>query len=234
MKANHIFYLTFNLVVFVFALIDSYSPMTSLASVLQRHKVNLILGSGSRTRRQILTDLGVNFNIIKFEIDEKSVGDRTTEDPRSLVLKIAQAKADAIFKAKITPSSSNHLLLTADQVVVFESTILEKPSSLLEARSNIERFRNNKCTTVGSIILTNCETGKQTIGVDSSEIHFGDIPIKIIDKLIEEGEVLHCAGGLMVEHPLLQPYISKIIGTRDSVMGLSSALLEKLVIEAFE
>ena len=43
--------------------------------------------------------------------------------------------------------------------------------------------------------------------LDTSKIYFKPIPSEIIDKLLDEGEVIHCAGGLMIEHPLIQPYI---------------------------
>eukprot|EP00981_Chlorochromonas_danica_P010410 scaffold3216_cov177-Ochromonas_danica.AAC.2 len=62
-------------------------------------------------------------------------------------------------------------------------------------------------------------------------IHFDQIPEEVVDRLLSDGQALHCAGGLMVEHPLLQPYIKRIDGTMDSVMGLSCELLEKLLIE---
>lgn len=48
-------------------------------------------------------------------------------------------------------------------------------------------------------------------------------------KLCSESIVLQCAGGLMVEHVLVQPYITKIDGTIDSVMGLSKSLVDKLL-----
>lgn len=40
---------------------------------------------------------------------------------------------------------------------------------------------------------------------------------------------MHCAGGLMVEHELVSPYVMKIDGTMDSVMGLSKPLVLKLL-----
>ena len=38
--------------------------------------------------------------------------------------------------------------------------------------------------------------------------------------LIEEGDVFWCAGGLMVEHDKVQPYVASIEGGMDAVMGL--------------
>ncbi|KAK9916784.1 hypothetical protein WJX75_006979 [Coccomyxa subellipsoidea] len=49
----------------------------------------------------------------------------------------------------------------------------------------------------------------------------------VVEELISEGAIFRCAGGLMIEHPLVEPLITSIQGTKDSVMGLS----KKLVLE---
>lgn len=41
--------------------------------------------------------------------------------------------------------------------------------------------------------------------------------------------MLQCAGGLMVEHSLVQPFVTNIEGTIDSVMGLSKPLVLSLL-----
>ena len=51
----------------------------------------------------------------------------------------------------------------------------------------------------------------------------------VMQKLIDEGEIFYCAGGLMIEHPLIQPYIDRIEGTLDSIMGLSKSLVLELL-----
>ena len=51
----------------------------------------------------------------------------------------------------------------------------------------------------------------------------------MLSELLADPFLLKCAGGLMVEHPLIQPYLEKIEGTQDSVMGLSKALVLRLV-----
>ena len=43
-----------------------------------------------------------------------------------------------------------------------------------------------------------------------------------------------CAGALMIEHKLVEPYIEKVEGKIDSVMGLSIDLLKKLLTELEE
>ena len=56
-----------------------------------------------------------------------------------LVLLLAKAKAEAIIKSGRIPIEMNHeILLTADQIVLYDNTILEKPKDLVEARKFIE------------------------------------------------------------------------------------------------
>lgn len=55
------------------------------------------------------------------------------------------------------------------------------------------------------------------------QCHFGTIPDDTINQLVAEGEVMWCSGGLMVEHPKVMPHLQRMVGTQDSVMGLSKA-----------
>lgn len=65
-----------------------------------------------------------------------------------------------------------------------------------------------------------------------AQIHFQPILPGSVDALIAEGEVFWCAGGLMVEHALVQPHVTKLEGSLDGVMGLAKALLLSLLCEA--
>lgn len=190
----------------------------------------LLLGSGSQSRRAILTEAGYTYKVYKADIDERSIGDRSSGDgAHQLVLLLGIAKADAIIKANKDVNTG--ILLTADQVVVCRNKILEKPLNEAEAREYMSWYGENPCSTVGSIVLTDLETGKRVSGVDSCTISFNRIPAETMNSLIEEGEIFYCAGGLMIEHPSVQPYIKRVNGSMESVMGLSTDLLATLLAE---
>lgn len=196
------------------------------------NKYHITLGSNSSTRKMILHENGFHYTTTAADINEKAIGNRLRDPPKELVVVIALAKANAIMSKQQQQQAThrtNDILLTADQVVVYDGCILEKPVDLTEARVFINRYSNSCCSTVGSIVLTDVNNSKQVCGVDTATIHFDVIPQQVIDKIIDEGEVIHCAGGLMVEHPLLQPYIKQVDGTYDSLMGLSCALLASLL-----
>ena len=146
-------------------------------------------------------------------------------------------------------------LITCDQVVVHEGRILEKPENAAEvvplpdqtfcfpdrplweqvltlplwahvqARAFIAGYSSAPAATVGSVIVQDVVTGRRVEAVDTARIYFKPIPDDVVEKLIEEGTVFWCAGALMIEHPLVEPLITSIDGTPDSVMGLPKHLV---------
>ncbi|PRW61253.1 septum formation MAF [Chlorella sorokiniana] len=208
-----------------------------VARALKRHP-RIILGTGSSSRRAIMDELaaryGFKYEIAKADIDEKAI---RHEDAQHLVLRLAHAKADAI-RAKLQAAADeagqplDGLLVTCDQVVLHEGQILEKPEDEAEARRYIAGYGRAPASTVGSVVLTDLASGRNWEGVDVATIHFAPIPGDSVDRLIAEGEVFWCAGGLMVEHELVQPHVIRMDGSLDSVMGLDKQLLLRLLCAA--
>lgn len=212
----------------------------------------LLLGSASFTRKLILRQMNIPIHPLVRPIDEKALGDRSEfANPKELVLEVASAKMDHLVKeiqngncVDDMPTTEGDgaptdewILLTGDQVVLSQSTILEKPTSIEQAKQFVSGYATSPCSTVGSCILTHLPTGIRVAGVDTATIHFhstmnGDT---LVDALLAEGApILSCAGGLMIEHPLVQQHIDRIDGTEDSVMGLSKELVMRLLVELKE
>ncbi|XP_040998854.1 7-methyl-GTP pyrophosphatase isoform X3 [Juglans microcarpa x Juglans regia] len=196
--------------------------------------VQIILGSSSIARRTILAEMGYEFTIMTADIDEKCI---RKDKPEDLVMALAEAKADAIISKLQTINHQEKdveqtILIAADTVVVYEGVVREKPSSKEEARQYLKDYSGSHAATVGSVLVTNLKTGFRKGEWDRVEIYFHEIPDEIIEKLIEEGIVLNVAGGLIIEHPLILPFVKQVVGTTDSVMGLPKALTEKLLREA--
>ena len=201
----------------------------SIAERVREAKCEVILGSGSSTRRAVLSSMGIDHVVVKPDIDEKAI---RRDDPKALVRALAIAKADAA-KEKLGASDfgTRRLLITCDQVVVHRGEIREKPSSEDEARAFIRGYGVDPPSTVGSTMVTDLSTGKSALAVDVNTVVFDAIPDDVVDAIVEEGECMHCAGGLMVEHELVQPYLRRIDGSIDGVMGLDAKTVERLLDE---
>lgn len=181
--------------------------------------------------------MGFSFTVMTADIDEKAIRREKAED---LVMALAEAKAEAILSKLAVLDIDKQdveeptLLITADQVVMHEGVIREKPSSEEEARMFIDGYSRAPASTVGGVLVINLATGKRSGGVDKTEVYFHPIPDEVIDNLIKEGSVFYVAGGLMVEHPLISPLVSAMVGSLDSVMGLPKDLTMLLIEEALQ
>ena len=184
----------------------------------------MILGSASPRRKQILRDLGYEFEIVIPDINEKAIRD---DDPARLVLALANAKADAVI-SKIDEAA---IVITSDQVVSFEDKIIEKPLDLADARSMLKSYENKFVETVTSVVVTNSKTNERYSGVDITKVHFKNFSDEALNKILQsqEVDVLDRAGGFSVEHPLISPYIAKIEGELESIQGLPKKLTIKLL-----
>ncbi|XP_065847404.1 uncharacterized protein [Euphorbia lathyris] len=169
-------------------------------------------------------------------IIDKLQADNNQEKDAEFTILIAADTAEAILQRlpahDHVKDAQPALLITCDQVVVYEGAVREKPSSEEEARAFMKGYSGGHAATVSSVLVTNLKTGFSKVEYDRVEIYFHEIPDEVIDKLIEEGLVLRVAGGLIIEHPLIVPYVKEVVGTTDSVMGLPKALTEKLLREA--
>lgn len=196
--------------------------MTSLALTVPRDLPKIVLGSASRTRRDILTALGITFEVEKPDIDEKAI---RHPDVETLVLTLGRAKAAALLEGERGERLRREgaWILTGDQVVVCAGEVLEKPEDEAEARRFIGAYATNSPSTVGSAVLTDASSGQQWETVFKATVHFLPIPEETVDELVREGEIFYCAGGLMVEHPLVQPHVRSMEGSMDSVQGFDAA-----------
>lgn len=160
---------------------------------------------------------------------EKAIRD---EDPLVLPLLIAQAKAVKLTSQLSQLSDRKPcLIITADQVVLFERTVREKPVDLQEARAFLSSYSDKCVSTVSAVVLTHYPSGITAGAVDVSTVFWDKLPSATVDKVLAQGKVLSCAGGFMVEDEDLQGFVKSIDGSIDGVMGMPVQLTLDLMDE---
>jgi septum formation protein len=184
----------------------------------------MVLGSRSEGRREVLRRMGCPFETMAADIDEKAI---RHHDPEKLTLLLAHAKADALLPLVQKES----VLITSDQVVVCDGTILEKPESETEARRHLQGYARSPAVTVTAVVVTNTITKRRSEGVDKAKVVFRSIPSFVIEELIRSGTILRNAGAFSIEDPLLKEYIVRIEGEPESVMGLPREMTRRLINE---
>ncbi len=105
---------------------------------------SLILGSGSAVRATLLSQAGVEFEVVTSEVDEDAIKKEFSKSEQlgdtdfatdKLALKLAEAKALAV--AATHPDA---LVIGADQILSCEGRRFDKPKNIDEARTNLKFF----------------------------------------------------------------------------------------------
>jgi MAF protein len=116
----------------------------------------LILASASPRRRELLARLGLAFEVVEPQVDERGRGGR----PEPLARRLAAAKARAV--AATRPQAT---VLAADTVVAYRGDILGKPQDAAEAEAMLRRLRGRSHHVVTAVaVLPPARTGARPGG----------------------------------------------------------------------
>lgn len=166
--------------------------------------------------------MGLEFEVMVPNVDEKAI---RKNDPRELVLAIAEAKMDVLLRRVKEPA----VIVTADQVVVCNGQVMEKPKDESEARSFFKCYREQKLAEViNTLVVVNTATGDRATGHDVVRLQFKSFPPELVDQMLKGTDFMLCAGGLRAESPLFEPYIESIEDKEDRLQGLPKKLLIQL------
>lgn len=190
--------------------------------------MRIILGTASAQRQAVFREMGYkDFEVVTADIDEKAI---RLDDPEKLTLELAKAKAVAIQEKLTEPA----ILITADQVIVWNGEIREKPENEEQAKAYLCSLHEAPSRIVNGIAVTNTATGKQLALNDISIVAFRQILDEDIHYIIKTGKVFSWAGGFATEDPLFVPYVESIEGADGSPRGLPKELTEQLIKEVQE
>jgi len=96
---------------------------------------DIVLASGSASRRALLDKAGVDFEVDPANVDEGALKDAFTGAPGRLALHLAEAKALAVSRRR------GGLVIGADQVLEFDGHAFDKARDAGEARTRLEMLR---------------------------------------------------------------------------------------------
>jgi septum formation protein len=168
---------------------------------------------------------GDKFSTASPDIDEKAV--RHPGDPKQLPLHVARAKMDAM-KTRVTEPS---IIVTADQIVLFNGEVREKPTDEKQAREFLASYSNQSCETVSALVVHNSASKQTAEAVHIASVKFLAIGEDVVDRVVNRGEIFQSAGGFRVEDTDLKPLVGELIGGYDSVLGLPGPTLLQLLAE---
>lgn len=119
----------------------------------ERAAGDLILASGSASRRRLLESAGVAFRVIPADVDEAALKRELRTSPATSG---AGPVAAHLARAKARVVSERHpaaLVIGADQVLALGDDLFDKPRDLAEARAQLLRLRGRGHCLVSGLAL---------------------------------------------------------------------------------
>jgi len=177
----------------------------------------LILASGSAIRRQILDGAGLDYEVIPRPVDEAAIKEAMLAENARL-RDIADALAEA--KAMRVSRQEAGLVIGADQIMVMDNTLFDKPNSLDDARERLISMRGKKHELIGAVVI--CENGAPVWRhMCKTKLWVRDFSDAFLDWYIEtEGQALmKSVGAYRFEGPGSQLF-EKVEGDFFAILGL--------------
>lgn len=115
----------------------------------------IVLASGSVTRRRMFDAAGVPVAIDPPNVDEEALKESMRADqapPRDVADFLAELKA-----TKVSHRWRDALVIGADQVLVQNGIIFDKPADMAHARAHLQAFRGRKHELISAVVI--CENG---------------------------------------------------------------------------
>ncbi len=181
--------------------------------------MKIILASKSPRRKEILSNLGFDFEIHTADTDESC----EVADPESLVQILAVRKGSEVLKQF---PDNDTLIISCDTIVCCDDKVLGKPKNRHDAVEMLKSLSGRKHTVMSGLALF--LNGKTISGCEKTDVYFADMPDSFIESYVSTGDSMDKAGGYAVQG-MTALYIDKLDGCYFNVVGLPVRLLTKLL-----
>ena len=183
--------------------------------------MKIILASASPRRRELLEQIGLEFEIRVSNVEEKS----SATSPWQLVEELSAQKASAVL-ASLEQGDEDVLVIGADTVVAVGDSILGKPANKKEAVQMLSRLsgRTHQVYTGVTLLYRPVHSGAASevqakTFHEVSKVHFYPLTGEEIAAYVATGEPLDKAGSYGVQGQFAR-YVKGIEGDYSNVVGL--------------
>lgn len=184
--------------------------------------MRIILASNSPRRREILSQLGVQYDVIPSDYEEKS----ENNNPYKLVMLFAENKAKSVAE-----SIKEKALVIGADTIVYKDEVMGKPKSKADAAGMLKKLSGSTHSVITGISVIQTPEMKIITDYEETIVRFKDISEGEIDAYVRSGEPEDKAGAYAIQG-LGSLLVQRIEGCYFNVVGLPayklSVILEKL------
>jgi septum formation protein len=151
----------------------------------------IILASTSRYRRELLSRLGIAFEVAAPGVDETPI---VGEAPRDTALRLAAAKARAVAAGR-----AEGLVIGSDQVAECDGAPVGKPGTHERAVAQLERLSGRTVVFHTGVALVNAATGRTQVAMVDVASTYRPLSIGEIEHYLRRETPYDCAGSVRSE-----------------------------------
>ena len=151
----------------------------------------LVLGSSSPYRRELLSRLKLDFEVIVPDLDETP---RANEKPRDLALRLALAKARAV-----SAKQPEAVVIGSDQVADLDGEPIGKPGTHERAVAQLRRMRGHTVVFHTAVAVVCRATGFEQVDLAPVHVKFRALSDDEIETYLLAEQPYDCAGSARSE-----------------------------------
>ena len=185
--------------------------------------MSLILASTSPRRRELLTLLGIPFDVKRPSFEERLVADRSAIQQ---VMSFAQGKAQSV--ARQEPEA---IVLGSDTVIGLDHDALGKPADLVEARAMLRRLAGRDHHVRTAVALVCSARAIEVVALSTAVVRMKPFDERGHERYLTTGESLGKAGAYSIQGEG-GDLVDSIDGDFSTVVGLPLRLVAQLLTEA--
>jgi len=194
----------------------------------------IYLASRSPRRRELLSQIGVRFQLLLFRSrpeskEEVNEDPLAGEAPAAYVERVARAKAESGWRRMMQRNLPQAPVLAADTTVALEGRIFGKPETREQAAEMLAALSGTRHEVLTAVALQQGEWLESALSV--SEVEFKKLSEEEIRQYVATGECDDKAGAYAIQGRAAR-FIVELRGSYSGVMGLplyeTGRLLDKL------
>lgn len=172
---------------------------------------SIILASQSPRRKQLLKELGLNFQVVKTSVEENYPSDLQRDE---IALYLAEKKAKSIAGEM----EDNSIIIASDTIVCYDGIILNKPENYQEAFGMLKSISGREHDVITGV----CIMSKHRVRSFSSEtrVSFTHLDDEEIKYYIDKWQPFDKAGSYGIQEWIGYVGVERIEGSYFNVIGL--------------
>lgn len=179
---------------------------------MPNHSCQLILGSASPRRKELLNWTWLPFKVVVSDAEEVC----SATDPEEYVVELAKLKARDVFE-KCQSSCDFPIIVGSDTVVVSEGKVLEKPKSKDHAREMLQSLSGKRHHVYTAVAIVHPQG--ESAFFERTEVEFDEIDPDLLELYLGTGESMDKAGSYGIQGAALA-FIGSVSGSYSNVVGL--------------